>query len=187
MSTEVKTQPSPPPLPLQLKEALPTLYVDSISVNPRADGLYFVRFSAIIPEGVSEQCRFIIDKPRLDSIIDTLCQVADYYPDKPGKTIDTMPADLKARIAAATGQLPMKQMRLHSLVRRLNDNASKISTLTGILDGKIPGDAARMEEYRTTRQSLEAQRPSIQKSIDDAKQEIMNLQNDIISLVRNIG
>ena len=59
-----------------------TIYIDSAAVNRRKDGMYFISFTANLPDHVSEQVRTMIDDVHFRRIIDTFCRSTDYYPDK---------------------------------------------------------------------------------------------------------
>ena len=64
---------------------LQTLYVDGAEIRKRNDGMHFIRFTADLPEGKFEQFRIIIDEEHLRGILDIMCSVSNYYPEKPVK------------------------------------------------------------------------------------------------------
>jgi len=64
---------------------LPTLYVDGMSISHRADGINYVSLTTNIPDYIVEQVRLIIDDEHLRIIIDGLCKILDYFPEKPIK------------------------------------------------------------------------------------------------------
>jgi len=68
-----------------IRNDLPTLYVDGISASHRDDGINYVRLTTDIPGYIVEQVRLIIDDTHLRGIIDLLCQVLNYFPEKPIK------------------------------------------------------------------------------------------------------
>jgi hypothetical protein len=78
----MQTDNVPRPREIHSNDNLLTLYLDSASVRRRTDGMYFVSFSAILPNAFSEQVRAIINEKHIRQIIDSFCQSADYYPVK---------------------------------------------------------------------------------------------------------
>jgi hypothetical protein len=68
---------------IKLNNMLLTLFVDNLAVHTRKDGMYFLRFTASLPEGNVEQCRLLINKVNFLKIIDTLCHTTKYYPEEP--------------------------------------------------------------------------------------------------------
>jgi hypothetical protein len=62
---------------------LTTLYVDNAQILSRKDGMYFIRYTANLPEGEVEQARLMTDKENLHDLLDTMCLDANYYPKKP--------------------------------------------------------------------------------------------------------
>ncbi len=68
---------------IHVDQSLHTVFVDSLFINTRSDGLHLVRFLTALPEGLKEQSRMIILNEDLKRIIDALCKESDYYPAKP--------------------------------------------------------------------------------------------------------
>jgi len=68
---------------IHTNEALPTLFVDNLTITKRADGMYFIRFTTALPEGWKEQSRMMIPKDSLVAMLDVLCKQCDYFPLKP--------------------------------------------------------------------------------------------------------
>lgn len=67
------------------RNQLPILYVDGISVNHRDDGITYLSFTTNIPDYSVEQVRLMIDDKHLPQILDLLCDLLDYFPEKPIK------------------------------------------------------------------------------------------------------
>lgn len=70
------------PIPFLSNSTLNSLWVDGINVARRNDEICFVRLLANLPEGVSEQCRFMTTTPHLKEFINALCSSLDYFPKK---------------------------------------------------------------------------------------------------------
>lgn len=51
---------------------LSTLFVDSLKIDTRADGMHLVRFFTSLPEGWSEQTRLMISDLHLDQMLQVL-------------------------------------------------------------------------------------------------------------------
>jgi hypothetical protein len=84
MPNKVKVAPA-----IRTNDNLQTLYVDGAEIHRRNDGMHFIMFTAGLPEGTFEQCRFIIDAEHLHKIIDAMCDNSNYYPKKPVKSAKT--------------------------------------------------------------------------------------------------
>jgi hypothetical protein len=69
-----------------LNNNLPTLHVDSFYLYSREDGKYFIRFVVATPDGEVEQTRIMIAEEDLKELINTLCDISEYYPIKPKKS-----------------------------------------------------------------------------------------------------
>lgn len=67
---------------IHTNEALPTLFVDNLTITKRADGMYFIRFTTALPEGWKEQSRMMIPGESLIRMLDVLCKQCDYFPTK---------------------------------------------------------------------------------------------------------
>ena len=67
---------------IQVNQNLATLFVDNLNMTTRDDGFAFLRFMALLPEGFTEQCRFMVHEERLKMMIDLMCSLIDYYPVK---------------------------------------------------------------------------------------------------------
>jgi hypothetical protein len=70
---------------IHTNDNLQTLYVDGAEIRKRNDGMHFIRFTADLPEGKFEQFRIIVDEEHLQAILDIMCSVSNYYPEKPVK------------------------------------------------------------------------------------------------------
>jgi hypothetical protein len=70
---------------IQLNHGLPTLYIDNVSIHPRNDDMYFLRFTANLPDYIAEQSRLLVDKKNFEKILDALCQISNHYPVKSEK------------------------------------------------------------------------------------------------------
>lgn len=68
-----------------IRNELPTLYVDGISANHREDGITYLSLTTHLPDCVVEQVRLMIDDDHLPQIIDLLCDLLGYFPQKPSK------------------------------------------------------------------------------------------------------
>ena len=64
---------------------LPILYVDGAHTGHRGDGINYVSLTTNIPNYTVEQVRLMIDDRHLPHIIDALCQILNYFPEKPSK------------------------------------------------------------------------------------------------------
>ena len=80
-----------------------TPFVDDVQIYSRKDGMWFIRYTAFLPEGKSEQARLMTDDKLLHEILDTMCSEANYYPQKPkknkkkevqGKTVKPITSDV---------------------------------------------------------------------------------------------
>jgi hypothetical protein len=66
----------------QINNALPSLFIDGVSISNRKDNIFLVRLLTHLPDGSSEQSRFFITKDRFCSILNTMCESANHYPIK---------------------------------------------------------------------------------------------------------
>jgi len=71
-----------PTIRIHSNEELPILFVDNLVVTERNDGMYFVRFLTVLPEGLKEQSRMIIPKNSLVRMLDVLCKQCGHFPAK---------------------------------------------------------------------------------------------------------
>lgn len=67
---------------LRVNSDLPILFVDNLQISTRNDGINYIKFLALIPEGLREQVRLMIPGKALTNMIDALCQHTNYYPIK---------------------------------------------------------------------------------------------------------
>ena len=63
-------------------ENLPTLYIDGIHISHRKDGMNYLSLRTALPDSSIEQVRLMINDHHLISIIDTICRVIEYFPEK---------------------------------------------------------------------------------------------------------
>ena len=63
-----------------LKQDLATVFVDNLNISLRGDDFVLLRFLAHLPEGLTEEARFMVHQERLKAMIDVLCSLVDYYP-----------------------------------------------------------------------------------------------------------
>ena len=68
-----------------LNNSLPTVFVDGIGIRPREDRCTLIRFITNLPEGQSEQGRFVVLNEDLRGFIDAICEAIEYYPKLPSK------------------------------------------------------------------------------------------------------
>ncbi len=68
-----------------IRNDLPTLYVDGITASHREDGINYVSLTTNTPDYTVEQVRLMIDDEHLQIMIDILCKIIDYFPEKPSK------------------------------------------------------------------------------------------------------
>jgi len=73
------------PQEVYINNALPILYVDTMSIAHRKDGFNYLSFGTNLPDTIVEQVRLIIDDESLHLIIDDLCGSTNYFPEKPSK------------------------------------------------------------------------------------------------------
>ena len=64
---------------------LPTLYVDGVRISHRNDGMNYLSLRTMLPDCSMEQVRLMIDDSHLIAIINTICGVIEYFPEKPTK------------------------------------------------------------------------------------------------------
>ncbi len=88
MPTKQKRATSPQ---FQINDDLPTLHIDGVDIRRRDDDVYLVRFTANLPEALSEQARLMINEGDLRLIIDAICEAANYYPVKPEESPQPVP------------------------------------------------------------------------------------------------
>ena len=67
---------------IKLKQNLATAFVDNLNISLRGDDFVLLRFLAHLPEGLTEEARFMVHKERLKVMINLLCLQIDYYPVK---------------------------------------------------------------------------------------------------------
>lgn len=70
---------------LIINNDLPTLYVDGLRISHRDDGMNYLSLRTNLPDYNIEQVRLIIDDQHLTSIIDLICEIIEYFPEKPTK------------------------------------------------------------------------------------------------------
>lgn len=80
------TRKKDPPRETYINNNLPILYVDSLDVSHRTDGMNYLSFKTNNPDGSVEQARLMIEDKSLHQIIEDLCQVTDYVPEITNKT-----------------------------------------------------------------------------------------------------
>lgn len=59
---------------------IPAIWVDSLCLETRQDGVSFLSFSTVLPERDMEQVRLMVGKDQLKVMIDLLCKNLNYYP-----------------------------------------------------------------------------------------------------------
>ena len=64
---------------------LPTLYVDGVRISHRNDGMNYLSFRTNLPDYNMEQVRLMIHNEDLTRIIDLICEIIEYFPEKPTK------------------------------------------------------------------------------------------------------
>ena len=64
---------------------LPTLYVDGVRISRRKDGMNYLSLRTNLPDCNMEQVRLMIDYEHLTGIIDIICEIIEYFPEKPTK------------------------------------------------------------------------------------------------------
>jgi hypothetical protein len=72
-------------LEMHINNNLPVLMVDTFNINTRQDNIVLVRLLAHVPEGLTEQARFMAEKDKLKSMLDLFADVLGYYPVKKRK------------------------------------------------------------------------------------------------------
>jgi hypothetical protein len=68
-----------------------TLFVDSLKVDIRTDGMYLMRFFASLPEGWSEQARLMVSDAHLGGMLKVLTKHCKSW--AAGKNEDPSPVD----------------------------------------------------------------------------------------------
>ena len=63
-------------------DSLPVLHIDNAYVSYREDKFVLAHFVANMPNGDFEQARIMIREDDLRTVIDTMCDVINYYPKK---------------------------------------------------------------------------------------------------------
>lgn len=63
-------------------EALPTLFIDNLKIDSRADDLYLLTFATSLPDQINEQVRMMVPKKNMKQMLDALCTQCDYFPKK---------------------------------------------------------------------------------------------------------
>jgi hypothetical protein len=61
---------------------IPTLFVDNLAISKRSDGIYLLRFTTSLPEGLQEQVRMMVPQENMKNMLDVLCRHCDHYPTK---------------------------------------------------------------------------------------------------------
>jgi len=64
---------------------LPTLYADGVGISHRKDGINYLSFRTNLPEYTMEQVRLMIYDKDLIPMIDLICGIIEYFPEKPTK------------------------------------------------------------------------------------------------------
>lgn len=57
------------------------LWVDSLDISTRSDGLVLIRLVANLPEGMIEQSKVITTQINLKKTITNICEILNYYPE----------------------------------------------------------------------------------------------------------
>jgi len=68
------------PVEIHLNANLPVLMVDSFNISLRQDNAVLIRLLALLPEGLTEQARFMVDKERLKNMLDLFSEITGHYP-----------------------------------------------------------------------------------------------------------
>lgn len=71
---------------VHLDPSLKLVWVDSIRISKRDDGLCCMSLSANVPEGLLEQTKFMTNQESLKEFVNVICSVLNYYPSKPTKS-----------------------------------------------------------------------------------------------------
>lgn len=69
-------------LEVYANQSLSTVFVDNLAVTKRGDGMYFLRLTALLPEGLKEQAQIIVPDRALKKMLDVLCRICDHFPAK---------------------------------------------------------------------------------------------------------
>jgi hypothetical protein len=73
------------PIEVYRNDTLPIVFVDAIQIGRRKDGLIYLSFATQIPDYIMEQVRLVVNDESLHMMVDELCQITDYFPEKPAK------------------------------------------------------------------------------------------------------
>jgi hypothetical protein len=65
-----------------VNQNLPTLFADNLTMTTREDGFALLRFYVSLPEGFTEQGRFMVHQTRLEAMMDLMSSLSNYYPVK---------------------------------------------------------------------------------------------------------
>jgi len=65
-------------------DSLPVLHIDSAHISHREDNFVYMSFTSNLPNGDFEQARMMIRDDDLKDLIDGMCSVINYYPEKSG-------------------------------------------------------------------------------------------------------
>lgn len=72
-----------PALPvIQNNDNLPIIHVDGASIHSRKDGMFYIRLTVHLPDAIHEQARVMISDAHLHDLINVMCNITDYYPEK---------------------------------------------------------------------------------------------------------
>ncbi|MFT5700257.1 MAG: hypothetical protein ACI8ZB_003129 [Desulforhopalus sp.] len=80
---------------IKLDPNLKAVWVDNIHMANRDDGISCIRLSANLPEGLSEQSRFMTNVKSLKEFVEVICSTINYYPTK--KTTKTVKPSRKPK------------------------------------------------------------------------------------------
>jgi len=68
---------------LMVNPALPVLAVDNLVLHVRSDNTCFLRFATQLPENLSEQVKIMVQRDKLEHMLDVICTNIGYFPEKP--------------------------------------------------------------------------------------------------------
>lgn len=66
-----------------LRPDVPTIFSEQLRVAHRKDGMFLLSWLQSVPETFIEQARILVTKEHIKLIINSLCETANYYPEKP--------------------------------------------------------------------------------------------------------
>ena len=84
MSTDNSTKESED-MPEIIHSNTPTSSTDIINVAPTDNGSILLQMISLIPDAIIENHRTVLSQDFVEPFIDTLCEVSNYYPQKPKK------------------------------------------------------------------------------------------------------